>query len=245
MLTHTPLLQLQRDLYDIPAGRKRFDTYISKLRGPDGEMALPLSAMNPMAKEHVPTLLDDFLALGADGAAQAIVERLQSTHPFGKDEFRTALVLADDEKGQWTNRVATDFSHRFKSRPMFRRNWLVGLLWSSEPASVQVVEIAISLTIYRGIWIAQHGYAKTADQMLAQEGFVQSHAGLTPLLDEDELSYTAEVFQPILQNSDEPTQIAAFYGDPAAANLGLSKLGLSSNAGFELALAQYSLKSKN
>ena len=245
MLTHAPLLQLQRDLYDIPAGRKRFDNYIATLRGANGEMELPLSAMNPMAKEHVPNLLDDYLALGADGKAQTIVNSLQPTYPFRQDEFRTVLVLADDEKGQWTNRVATDFNHRFKSRPMFRRNWLIALLWSSERASELAIENAIKLAVFRGLWIAEHGFARTLEEMLDQEGYAQAQTGISPELDEDELSYTAEVLEPILQNEDEPTQIAAFYGDPAAADLGLTQLGLSPNAGFELALVKHSLKSKN
>lgn len=238
MLTHVPLLQLQRDLYNIPAGRERFDAYIAEMRGADGEMRLPLPAMNPMAKDHVPALLDEYLALGADEIAQTIIDGLQTANPFGRDEFRTALVLADDEKGQWTNRIATDFNHRFKSRPMFRRNWLVGLLWSSEPTSKQAVESAIHLTVYRGLWIAEHGFAETVAQMLAQEGFVQKQASFSPTFDTEEIEYTAEVLSPILQNDDEPTLIAAFYGDPAAAELGHPKLGLSPNAGFELALAQ-------
>lgn len=243
MLTHVSLLQLQRDLYNIPAGRERFDAYIAELRDADGEMRLPLPAMNPMAKEHVPALLDEYLELGADEIAQTIIAGLQPTIPFGKDEYRTALVLADDEKGQWTNRVATDFSHRFKSRPMFRRNWLVGLLWSSERASDLAVKNAIRLTIYRGLWIAEHGFAETLEQMLAQEGFAQMRAGFSPTFDAEEIEYTAEVLSPILQNDDEPTLVAALYGDPAAAELGHPKLGLSPNAGFELALV-HSIRQK-
>ena len=76
MLSHQPLLQLQRDLYDIPPGRERFDTYIATMRDEDGDMKLPLPAMNPMAKDHVPALLDAYLALGADEVAQAIIKNM-------------------------------------------------------------------------------------------------------------------------------------------------------------------------
>jgi hypothetical protein len=34
-----------------------------------GDLALPLVAMNPMAKEHVPALLDRYLAADTDGKA--------------------------------------------------------------------------------------------------------------------------------------------------------------------------------
>lgn len=49
-LTYTPLLQTQRDLYDLPRGRERFDAYLQAMRGSlADDISLPLSAMNPMA----------------------------------------------------------------------------------------------------------------------------------------------------------------------------------------------------
>ena len=238
MLTHEPLLQLQRDLYRLPLGRKRFDTYIKTMTDSDGGMKLPLSAMNPMAKDHVPLLLDTYLSLNADERAQAIVEDFTVADPFGKDEFRTALVIADDAQGGWTNRFTTDFANRFESRPMFRRGWLVALLWSSEPASVQTVKRTVKAAIYRGIWIHQHGYGTNLGQMLAQEQFALSQAGYQPQLSSDELAYTAEVIQPLLKNEDPPTLFAALYGDLAAERLGYPSLGLSQNAGFHFAAWQ-------
>ncbi len=235
MLTHEPLLQLQRDLYRIPLGRKRFDTYIKTMTDSDGGMKLPLSAMNPMAKDHVPLLLDTYLSLNADERAQAIVEDFTVADPFGKDEFRTALVIADDAQGGWTNRFTSDFANRFESRPMFSRGWLVALLWSSEPASVQTVEQTIMAAIYRGIWIHQHGFGTNLEQLLAQEHYALSQAGYQPQLPLEELAYAAEVIQPLLKNEDPPTLFAALYGDLAAERLGYPSLGLSQNAGFHLA----------
>ena len=65
-LEYVPLLQVQRDLYEMPRGGKRFEAYIETLRDESGEMALPLGGMNPMGKGHLPELLDDYLGLGGE-----------------------------------------------------------------------------------------------------------------------------------------------------------------------------------
>jgi hypothetical protein len=69
-LEYVPLLQVQRDLYALPRDRTRFDAYLATMRdSATGDLALPLVAMNPMAKEHVPALLDRYLAADTDGKA--------------------------------------------------------------------------------------------------------------------------------------------------------------------------------
>ena len=52
-LAHTPLLQLQRDLYDLPRSQARFERYLELMTGEGREMVLPLSVLNPMGKAHV------------------------------------------------------------------------------------------------------------------------------------------------------------------------------------------------
>ena len=237
MFKHTPLLQLQRDLYHIPRGQERFQTYITTMTEPEtGELALPLSAMNPMGKDHIPALLDTYLAFDADEIAQKIVGRVSVRSLFEEESFSTALVLADDAHGQWTNRIATDFDHRYHCRPMFRRGWLVALLWTSETPSVTTVEKTLLEAIYRGVHIHQNGYPTTLKQLIEQEGFAQANAGAENELTPEELDYTHEVLKPLMQTDEEPTLIAALFGDPAAKELGHQPLGLSSNAGLQLGL---------
>ncbi|MEM9775389.1 MAG: hypothetical protein AAF902_12475 [Chloroflexota bacterium] len=239
MLTHEPLLQLQRDLYDGERGFKRFKTYIETLRDPEtGDMALPLPMMNPMGKEHIPALLDEYLEMNVDNKIGAMVDSIAADQSLRLDEFKTALVLADDALGGWTQRTLSEFNHRTQSKPMFRRGWLVGLLWTSEAASVEAAEIAIKETIYRGTWIHECGFADTLQEIMAQEGYAQSKAGRVPHIDKDDLIYTKEVLEPMLTTGDQPTLVAALYGDAAAEELGYPKLGLSPKAGLELALAQ-------
>lgn len=237
MLQHKHLLQLQRDLYDIPRGPERFNAYIAKLKDPrTDDMALPLGPMNPMGKDHIPALLDQYLELKADKLAQNIIDSLASKQLFGADEFRTALVIADDAHGQWTNRIATDFSHRFDCRPMFRRGWLVGLLWTSETPSTQIVEKTVLEAIYRGVYVQQYGFPSNLGGLIGQEGYTQAMSGGANRFDSEELDYTRQLLEPLFTAEDEPTLIAGLYGDTAAKELGHQLLGLSANAGLELGL---------
>src|SRR5215211_1982053 len=73
---YVPLLRVQRDLYELPRGFDRFREYLRTMIDPDtADLKLPLVAMNPMGKEHLPQLLDQLLAFDADGvAAQATAD---------------------------------------------------------------------------------------------------------------------------------------------------------------------------
>lgn len=238
-LTYVPLLQIQRDLYDVPPGRTRFDTYIATMTDADGNMKYPFSALNPMAKGHVPALFDAYLAMDGDEIGRQATLTTTQYHKSIKGDFQVCLVVADDLRGGWTNRIVADFAHRFESKPMIRRGWIVGMLWSSEAAAPEQIQRAVGESIGRTIHIIQYGYANTLSEMMAQEGMTQFVAGEQVALDEDELAYSREVIAPYLECEERPTQIACLYGDEAAAELGYEKMGLSQNAGFAVALADY------
>ena len=62
-VTYVPLLRVQRDLYDLPRNGERFRAYLATMTDPiTRDLKLPLVAMNPMGKEHVPALLDEWMA---------------------------------------------------------------------------------------------------------------------------------------------------------------------------------------
>ena len=137
-LEYLPLLGVQRDLYRIPRGFTRFHEYICTMTDADsGDLKIPLVAMNPMGKDHVPALLDELLAVDADRAAAEAVAAVAPSLSEVSGEFKVSLVVADDRKGGWTNRYASEFSNCFEVRAMTRRGFIVGLLWTSEPASVE------------------------------------------------------------------------------------------------------------
>ena len=236
-----PLLQLQRDLYEMPRGYERFKAYIKELVDPDsGDMRLPLPGMNPMGKEHLPTLLDGYLDLKADQHAAAALAEISDEVGELSQSFRVALVLADDAQGGWTNRYDVEFKHRFESRAFHRRGWLTGMLWSSEGVSAETAILETLTAAWRGYYIAHHGYAHSLLEMLRQEGFAMSKAGQTsPSLDPDDLAYTRVIIAPHLASEHYPTQFACLFGDHAAETLGYEPMGLSERAGLALALNDY------
>ena len=252
-LTFVPLLRVQRELYAMPRGMERFREYIKTMTDAEtGDLALPLVAMNPMGKDHVPALIDDYLALGAEEIAdQAIAEvwRAGASAPAAAatakavalqtKEYRVALVVSDDLKGGWTNRWASEYSHRIEGAAITKRGWLVGLLWTSEPASAQTVREAVLTSIHRADYLHSHAAPVTLGEMLDQEGYAMWRAGCTtPQLDDDDLAYTRSVIDPLRSARDRATVMACLFGDTAAKALGYLPHGLTERAGLALALSE-------
>lgn len=240
MIELVPLLQVQRDLYDLPRSLERFRTYIDTLTDDDGDMELPLSGMNPMGHEHNAQVMDALIELGAEDVANKAVaeanQRLGSDH-----KLRVALVVVDDLRGQWTNRYFTEASHRFESRATDRRGWATVCCWTSESWTSEQIYQETLAAIYRTFYVIQSGYAKRLDDMLVQEGLVMRFAGMTPPpLDADDLAYSREIIEPLLDSEDFPTQFGVLYGDEAARSAGYQPIGLSERAGFAVAYAMAS-----
>ena len=231
-----PLLRIQRELYAMPRGMERFREYIRTMTDADtGDLALPLVAMNPMGKDHVPALIDDYVALGAEEIAEQAVRSVIAKTDVS---YRVGLVVSDDLKGGWTNRWAGEFSHRIEESAIRKRGWVVGILWTSEPASAQNVRDAVLTSIYRAEYLQSHAAPQTLGEMLDQEGYAMARAGCTtPQLDDDDLAYTRSVIRPHLGATDRATVMACLFGDPAAKALGYPPQGLSERAGLALALS--------
>jgi glyoxylate carboligase len=89
-------------------------------------------------------LIDEFLALGAEEIAEDAVrsafapslsaealsaDRQRATADrIGAEAdhtYRVALVVSDDLKGGWTNRWASEYSHRIEYAAITKRGWLV------------------------------------------------------------------------------------------------------------------------
>src|SRR5262245_5867011 len=251
-LEYVPLLRIQRELHDIPRGLGRFRQYLRTIMNESrSTVELPsLLAMNPMGREHVTELLDALLAMDADAVAARAVAKATAVLAQKPWDFKVALVVADDLKGGWTNRYATEFTHRFgpdhlRSKSDMRMElprwldhfWITALLWSSEPASERAVREAILTAVYRMAYMQRHGPALTLGAMMSQEGKVMAQAGCTePTLDADDLAYTREVLIPYLDATDMRTAIECLFGDAAARTLGFTPRGLSPWAGLALAL---------
>lgn len=237
-LEYVPLLKVQRELYDITRGMERFQKYIATMIDPETrDMKLPLAAMNPMGKEHVPALLDQYLAFDADGLAAQAVNEVETKLSDLAGTFKVTLVIADDAKGGWTNRYASEYYLRFANQPYHKRGWITGILWTSETPNEQHLRDEVLTAVFRTAYVQQFGFAKTLREMLAQEGTALMQAGCnTPVLAPDELDYTREVIAPHLDSQEYPIVFACLFGDRAASLFGYNPIGLSERAGLALAL---------
>jgi len=236
---HIPLLKIERELHDIPRGMERFGAYLKTIMNDDGDdvSLVPMISMNPMGREHVSERLDELLALDADKvAAQAVNEAVARVGGI-EGEFRHGLVVMDDVRGGWTNRTTNDFAFRFGWVLPIKRPWITTPLWVSETPSHEFVRQLVLMSIFRLAYFQKHGTTKTLRQMMAQEGQAGVFAGLRPLYDEEELVYSRFVIAPHQDSTDYAVQIAMLYGDEAARSLGYEPMGLSKNAGFDLAIA--------
>jgi hypothetical protein len=121
-----PLLAIQRELYDMPRGARRFQAYLRTLVDEDtGDLALPLVTMNPMGKDHVPALLDTLRQFGAEDVARNVIKAAMPAVENVNGRFTVGLVVADDAHGGWTDRYCSEFSHRFEGRALAKRGWIV------------------------------------------------------------------------------------------------------------------------
>jgi hypothetical protein len=235
---YIPLLQVQRELYRIPRGKGRFRAYLRQLIDWDVEqMRLPLFALNPMGKDHVPTFLDALLAFDADHLAAEAVRKEEPVLGDVPGEYRVALVVADDRMGGWTNRFASEHTHRFESGRLYDRGWLIGILWTADIPSPRGTHEEVLTAVHRLAYVRQRGPARTLREKMAQEGHAMARAGCsTPALDAEDLAYSRAVIAPFLETADMRTAVECLYGDAAGRTLGFTPRGLSDRAGLAVAL---------
>ncbi len=219
---------------------ERFRAYLRTMVDANtGDLELPLVAMNPMGKDHVAVLLDSLMGVDADAVAEAAVAAVRQHLKDEPGRFRVSVVVADDAHGGWTNRYASEFSHRFEEMALYKRGWVIGILWTSETSTLTTVRQEVVAAVHRAAHIQRHGAARTLREMLEQEGEAMALAGCAePELGTDDLLYTRQVLEPLLDASDRATVMACLFGDDAANALGYRPHGLSHRAGLALALHQ-------
>jgi hypothetical protein len=236
-----PLLKILLEVYRVPPGKDRFDAYLNAAIAGANRAAdvacPPLVLANPMAKEHANQQLEVWLKLGAEEELIRILEEANQT--FSSLEFEplvhVGLTLVDDLKGGWTDSILTDWGLRFPEK--MNPNWVCVPLWTKYPQTLEILRANTKMAIARFVWQVQNGSATTLREMMAQEGCAQAFAGAKVGMPREDLGYTQAVLKPFLENTDKPTLLAALYGDEAAKRVGYPALGLSGDAGLELALA--------
>jgi hypothetical protein len=236
-LTLVPLLQTQRELYDLPLGFDRFNRYIQTITGGGDDVALmPLVAMNPMGKPHVAESLDRLIALDAEAVAAAATADAERRLTDVDLALKVGLVLVDDALGGWTNRYLTEARSLVDLGPAIKRGWVSVFAWTGEEPTREGIREAVLASIYRTAYFHRYGEPKTLRQLIAQEGAAAAFANAGgPELDAEELEYTRGVISPHLVSDAFPVSFACLYGDEPAVSVGYPPLGLSKRAGFALA----------
>jgi hypothetical protein len=237
-LEFVPILKIARAFYDVPLGTERFDAYIKTMNAYDSDAALvPMVGMNPMAKPHVAAKIDELIALEVEAALTSELPNLEHHFADVPGRFKVGICVADDVKGGWTNRFLVDCKSRFfELDAIQKRPWVVVNLWASETYTIQKTQTILRAQVFRIAYRQEIGETQSLLEHLNQEGRALAFAGDTVTLELDDLEYSREIIAPHLTSTHFPTIFACLYGDDAAKNVGYPALGLSKDAGFELAL---------
>lgn len=238
-----PFLAQLRELYTHPRGFARFAEYLDIIRSKTGEMELPISNVNPMAKPHVLERVEQLLALDAESLA--ITAALEGAGRLGDvdDTLRIIVIVADDALGGWTNRAFSEFAHRYESKHQVQRGWVVVMLWSSEEPSLERVRAETLAMLYRTVDERRNGKVRTLREIMGREGCSMIFADNEPRYDAATLQSIRQRIEPYLDSHAAPIVFAALYGDVIAESLGYPPLGIPERGGYDLALAD-ALESK-
>lgn len=241
-----PTLHVQRELYEKPRDMARFRWYIEQMLGDSDDsgkrdVQLPIGAVNPMGKAHCLAAVNELIAIGADGVAAVASREAAARLPDAGPAARIHVSVLDDRMGGWTNRIFSEFGLRygndFAIRANRTRRFYGVWCWTSETYTAAQLRTSTFDTVYRAWHWQTRGAPRTLREMLALDHEAAQFSGAQqPLLDADDLEYTRQVLAPYLDAGDQPTCIAALFGDDAARSCGYPPLGLSARAGQALAV---------
>ena len=228
MIQHVPLLASIRPLYDIPReANLRFPRYLALLGSTATTVIPPLNVMNPMAKPHIATYLDQLISADIDTRANTwIAEAEAQLGDLGN--YQHGFGVADDIAGGWTERSATEMRQRFT--PPYQ-HWLTTVLFASDTISISHIRGLLRANCYRHYHQTQHGIPTNLATMLAQEQGALRFGNICPTLTPDDLAYTDHIIGSYLTATDYPTQIAVLWGDEVARHNGFPPLGFSREGG--------------
>lgn len=232
-----PLLAAQRRLLDTPRGFARFREYLATMLDASGEIALPLSAFNPMAKAHVTERLDTLLALDAEGVLRDCLASGLARLPVPAGRWCAGWVVVDDAQGGWTDRFLTDADLWFDRMGEVKRGFMVAYSWTGDPVTLAELRAEALTTLYRTLFKARHGPPATLRGMLTLAGLTARFAGLRYPLDADALAAARVIVTAHLDTTSFPIQFACLYGDEAARAVGYPPLGVPPRGGFAAAAA--------
>ncbi len=233
-----PLLAAQRRLLDTARGFARFREYLDTMLDDGGDVALPLSAFNPMSKAHVGAHLDTLLALDAEGLLRESLAAGLARLPALAGRWRAGWVVVDDAQGGWTDRYLTDADHWFGGLGEVKRGFMVAYSWTGDAITGAGLRAEATGALYRTLFKARYGLPTTLRGQLTLAGLTARFADIAYATDAVDLAATCAILEPHLDTINLPIQFACLYGDDAAAAVGYPPLGVPPHGGFAVALAE-------
>jgi len=237
-----PTIDRMIDLYEKPRTFERFQAYLKTLQGDtEGDLSIPISGFNPMAKEH---LLDRLKELNNLNAEQIIKETLndlndQNLSKKSNTNFKLAINLSDDLKGGWTNRFTSDYDSKFKISGLFSRNFCIPIFWSSEIFTKDIIRERTLEYIFRTVYWLNNPKPKTLKEHLEQEIFVASQTKKNGKIQEKDLTALDKFYKDNEHTDHYHLIFNFFYGDKASASLGFSTYGIVEDiTGFDYSVQQ-------
>lgn len=233
-----PILSEIKDLYSKPISGERFKEYISKLQGDTrGDLTLPISGFNPMAKNHILLKIDELVKLEAEKVMRNTIDEFNSTLDTSiNEEYLVVLNIADDLKGSWTNHYSTDFDSKFKLNAFVSRNFCVPYFWTSEDYNKALIKSRTIEYLNRTIYWLNNSRPKTLKEHLDQEIYVAFNSNQNYIEIENVNSEEIEKFYATNRESEQYDKIFNFfYGNEGSESLGYRQYGITKLLGFHYA----------
>lgn len=236
-----PVLGRMRDFYAQPRDFQRFEDYLRMLEGErPGDLGLPISGFNPMAKDHILPKIQALLDLDAEGImGECIPDAAQALESVGDPALTLVLNLVDDLHGGWSNRYATEFQMTFEIQALVKRSFCTPVCWSSEAYHPDLIRQRTLQALFRSCYRLRHpGKLFTLADHLAQETYVAQQIGLPCPLHSQDQAFLRAYAHSHATTQDSSRIFNFFFGDNASRHLSYPTYGIpQDHAGFLFAMA--------
>ena len=226
-----------KEFYLKPISEERFAEYLSKLQGDTkGDMILPISGYNPMAKNHVLQKIHELEELQAESIILEVIEEVNRGAVSDAETYKVVLNLADDFKGAWTNKHTTDYESKFKINALVSRKFCAPYFWTTEQYTRDLVFRRTKEYLSRTRYRQGKGRLVSLEDHFLQEVFVGEQGGddFNKVNQQDFLKI-ATFYKEHKKSEDYDLIFNFFYGDDASASLAFRQFGIRNITGFEYA----------
>ncbi len=219
-----PIVDKMLEIYQKPRTFDRFQDYLTLLQGETkGDLAVPISGFNPMAKEHVVEKLLELKALNTEQIIENTIFELNKSEilrGYREAVFKVSLTVSDDLKGGWTNRYTTDYDSKFKLNALINRHFCTPIFRTSEiydPILIRERTLEYAFRTVYGLSKPKH---KTLKEHVEQEVFVAKQITYQSKTESCDITFLNDFYEKHKETDDYSIIFNFFYGDMASKSLG-------------------------